>query len=64
LGLPTRWPGTYTPEQVLGAMGSDKKRRHGRMRWILPRDIGKVEIVEDVPAEAVLEALRRTCITA
>ncbi|MGQ9666827.1 MAG: 3-dehydroquinate synthase [Anaerolineae bacterium] len=64
LGLPIRWPGTYTPEQVLEAMGSDKKRRHGRMRWILPRDIGKVEIVEDVPAEAVLEALRRTCITA
>jgi 3-dehydroquinate synthetase len=41
-------------------MASDKKRRHGRLRWILPRAIGEVEIAEDVPAEVVLEALRRT----
>lgn len=60
LGLPTGWPGAYPPAQVLEAMGSDKKRRHGRLRWILPRDIGEVEIAEDVPAEVVLEALRRT----
>lgn len=60
LGLPTGWPGLYTPEQVLEAMASDKKRRHGRLRWILPRAVGEVEIAEDVPAEAVLEALRRT----
>lgn len=63
LGLPAGWPGTYAPEQVLEAMASDKKRRHGRLRWILPRAIGEVEIAEDVPAEVVLEALRRTRIT-
>ncbi len=63
LGLPTGWPGIFTPEQVLDAMASDKKRRHGRLRWILPRTIGAVDIAEDVPAEVVLEALRRTRIS-
>jgi 3-dehydroquinate synthetase len=39
-------------------MGRDKKKANGRLRFILPRDIGDVIIVDDVTAEAVLTTLR------
>jgi 3-dehydroquinate synthetase len=45
-------------EAVWEAMGRDKKKQGRRLRWILPREIGAVEIVEDVPQEIVMEALR------
>lgn len=60
LGLPTAWEGDFTPADVLAAMAHDKKRRHGTLRWILPRDIGQVEIIPEVPEEIILEALART----
>jgi len=60
LGLPLEWVGPHTPADVLAAMGADKKRRHGRLRWVLPRCIGAVEIVDDVPADVVLRVLART----
>ena len=41
-------------------MAHDKKRRQGRPRWILPRRIGEVEIVDDVPAEVVRAVLEET----
>lgn len=59
LGLPTEWAGPYTPADVLNAMAHDKKRRRGRQRWILPRGIGEIEIVDDVPEQIVLTALEQ-----
>ncbi|MBN1641520.1 MAG: 3-dehydroquinate synthase [Anaerolineae bacterium] len=55
-GLPVRCP-PYDAQQIWIAMGRDKKRRAGRLRWILPRAVGAVEIVEDVPREVVIDAL-------
>ena len=55
-------PSTYDaapPEAVYEAMGSDKKRRGGRLRFVLPRAIGDVAVVDDVSREEVLVALRR-----
>jgi shikimate kinase/3-dehydroquinate synthase len=40
------------------AMGRDKKKRGRTLRWILPRRIGQVEIVADVPPAIVLDVLR------
>ena len=40
------------------AMGRDKKKRGKTLRWVLPRAIGQVEIVENVPREVVLGVLR------
>jgi 3-dehydroquinate synthase len=40
------------------AMQHDKKRRGKHLRWILPRAIGQVEIVEDVPPETVMSVLQ------
>ena len=42
-------------------MGNDKKKKAGRLRFILMRDIGDVFIDDDVPpaeALAALEAVR------
>lgn len=55
-GLPTR-PPDYPPEAVLIAMASDKKKQGNRLRFVLPRDIGQVEIFDDVPRAALIDVL-------
>ena len=53
--LPIRVPDLSTKE-ITAAMAHDKKRLNGRLRFILPRRIGAVEIVEDVP-QSVIEGV-------
>jgi 3-dehydroquinate synthase len=55
-GLPTTLP-PHPIEAILDAMTHDKKQHQGGLRWILPRRIGEVEIVADVPEEVVREVL-------
>jgi shikimate kinase/3-dehydroquinate synthase len=50
--LPTRCP-PLDPDQVWRAMAHDKKRRGGRLRWVLPIAVGDVRIVDDVPPDVV-----------
>jgi 3-dehydroquinate synthase len=42
---------------ILRAIQGDKKTRGGVVHFVLPREIGKVEIVGDVPEEVVLAAV-------
>ena len=56
-GLPVRCP-PFDADAIWEAMAHDKKRRGHRLRWVLPRAIGQVEIVEDVPQETVKSVLR------
>jgi 3-dehydroquinate synthetase len=42
---------------ILKRLKSDKKTKNGVVHFILPRDIGKVEIANDVPERAVLSAV-------
>jgi 3-dehydroquinate synthetase len=56
LGLPVGYPGS-APVRVLAAMGVDKKRRGGRLRFVLPKAVGDVTVVDDVPESAVLGIL-------
>lgn len=60
LGLPVRIPAWLAASsgQLLTAMGSDKKKRAGRLRFILPRQLGQVEICDQAPPALVLEAWR------
>jgi shikimate kinase/3-dehydroquinate synthase len=60
--LPTRTPREFDAAQVLEAMGADKKIREGRLRLILPRAIGLVEIAdaERVPREEIAAALEES----
>jgi 3-dehydroquinate synthase len=57
LGLPTRVPPALDPAALYAAMGSDKKRQAGRLRFVLIRDVGDVFVRGDVPEAAVLAAL-------
>ncbi|HEX6504644.1 MAG TPA: 3-dehydroquinate synthase [Terriglobales bacterium] len=50
---------TANPKTILRALQSDKKTRNGVVHFILPREIGKVEVVNDVPEAVVLEAIRQ-----
>ena len=55
--LPTAAPG-FSVDQVYDAMFQDKKKAAGKLRFILPRAIGDVVIVGDIPAEAVKAAIQ------
>jgi 3-dehydroquinate synthase len=56
LDLPTRAPG-FDPSQVLAAMATDKKRIGSRLRFVLPRAIGDVDVFGGVPDDPVLAVL-------
>ncbi len=57
-GLPTSYQG-YEPGEILAAMAMDKKRRGAKLRFVLPKAIGQVTIIDDVPTQLVLEVLER-----
>jgi len=57
LGLPLQT--TLDPGAILAAMRADKKRRDGRLRFVLPRAIGDVEYGVECDTRSVLAALRR-----
>lgn len=56
LDLPVDAP-NFSADAVWSAMGADKKKQAGKLRFILPRDVGDVDIFSDVPQDAVLEIL-------
>jgi 3-dehydroquinate synthase len=58
LGLPTSAPG-LDPGRLLEAMGRDKKNRGGRIRFVLPRSIGCVELT-DAAGESDVRAVLAT----
>lgn len=45
------------PRKILARLQSDKKTQNGVVHFILPREIGKVEVASDVPESAVLDAV-------
>ena len=56
LGLPTAVP-QIDPDRLLSLMSHDKKVEHGRLRFVLPSELGHVELVGDVDPADVREAL-------
>lgn len=60
IGLPVTFPADVSAIDLYAAMGSDKKKAAGRLRFILLRDAGDVFIAGDVPQAAVLDSLRAT----
>jgi 3-dehydroquinate synthase len=43
--------------KILARLQSDKKTQNGVVHFILPREIGKVEVASDVPGSAVIDAV-------
>ena len=56
LGLATSLP-RMEPERYLEAMRSDKKIRSGRLRFVTPVEIGRVEVRDDIGESIVIDAL-------
>ncbi len=54
--LPTTYPAIQV-DVLLAAMHRDKKVRNGALRWILPTDIGRADIYDDVPRVCVEQAI-------
>ena len=45
------------PRKILSRLQSDKKTQNGVVHFVLPREIGKVEVASDVPTSAVIDAV-------
>jgi 3-dehydroquinate synthase len=56
IGLPISAPG-LDPAALLDAMGRDKKNRDGRIRFVLPRRLGHVELTDEPSVELVRSCL-------
>jgi 3-dehydroquinate synthase len=46
-----------SPRKILSRLQADKKTQNGVVHFILPREIGKVEVASDVPEKVVMEAV-------
>ncbi len=57
VGLPTRIPAHLDVDEIIAAMGSDKKKMHGKLRYILPRELGECFISADVPTQLIKQTL-------
>ncbi len=58
-GLPTAIPSQLNLKDILEALKSDKKVKAGKIRFILPKQIGEVIITDQVSAEMILSSLQK-----
>lgn len=60
LGLPIRIPAALArpATDLMAAMSSDKKKERGRLRLVIPRQIGQVELRDDASPAHILDAWR------
>jgi 3-dehydroquinate synthase len=56
-GLPSAPPAPPRPDEWLDAMRRDKKAVAGRLRFVLPHRIGAVDMIDDIPEDAVRDIL-------
>ncbi len=57
LHLPTRIPANLSHDKLYRAMGSDKKKAAGQLRFVLLEAVGDVFVTGDVPETAVYQTL-------
>lgn len=60
IGLPTCPPRGFSAEAIFGAMQTDKKRVKDRLRFVLPRAVGDVTVVDDVERDEILQVLNES----
>jgi 3-dehydroquinate synthase len=56
-GLPGELP-RVEAQELLSALPRDKKSSGGRIRWVLPRELGRAQVGVMVPDEVVVEVVR------
>jgi len=57
--LPTRIPADVHPQGLYKTMSLDKKKKAGRLRFVLLRDIGDVFVTDAVDKKAVIETVEK-----
>lgn len=57
--VPIRKNAAWEPQARLDAMRRDKKSADGRIRLVLPIDLGASRLFDDIPEKPILEILRR-----
>lgn len=58
-GLPTQIPAELDVEAIVATLQTDKKVEAGRVRFVLPTQIGAVKVTDQVPSETVKQVLRQ-----
>lgn len=56
-GLPTQLPTGINIEAIIDALQTDKKVKSGRVRFIIPTQIGAATVTDQVPSEAIRKVL-------
>lgn len=56
--LPVKIPADLKPSDLFAAMNRDKKKKAGRLRYVLLRNVGDAFVTDDVSNDAVLETLK------
>jgi 3-dehydroquinate synthase len=57
-GLPTAPLAGWDADALIEVMRRDKKAKAGKLRFVLPRRLGAVDLFDDVPEAVVREVLR------
>lgn len=57
-GLPAAIPNGLSEDEMIASMRKDKKAAGGTLTFVLLREVGRVEIVQDVPESAVRDVIR------
>jgi 3-dehydroquinate synthase len=58
-GLPTRLPDGMDLDAIVDTLQSDKKVKEGKVRFVLPRQIGMVILTDQVEANVIRDVLRQ-----
>jgi len=57
-GLPTKLPPGLEIEGIVEALQLDKKVQSGKVRFVLPTQIGAVEVTDEVPTDTIKQVLQ------
>ncbi|MBD2355284.1 3-dehydroquinate synthase [Tolypothrix sp. FACHB-123] len=58
-GLPTQLPSGLDIEAIIDALQLDKKVKAGKVRFVLPTQIGVVTVTDEVPADIIRQVLQK-----
>ena len=58
-GLPTQLPGGLDIEAIIDTLQTDKKVKDGKVRFILPTQIGQVTVTDQVPRDVIAQVLKQ-----
>ncbi len=59
--LPTKIPNSLKIKDILESLKLDKKVKFGKVRFILPKNIGEVKVYNDIPLKIIVNALESMC---